>query len=185
MIFFLACASPSIEPLTDSASEGFTFSDLSENDYTVANLNPARYLGLWYEIATIPSGFQARCTGTTANYTLLEPGVVGVENRCFIDSLDGSLSVINGTAEPEDDDYAHLKVNFGGSFSADYYVVELDGSQNENPYDWAAVSTFSDRVLWILSRTPSMASEEYDLIVDKLAQRDLPVDKLVETEHQD
>ena len=110
---------------------------------------------------------------------------MGVENRCFIDSLDGQLSVINGTAEPEDDDYAHLKVNFGGSFSADYYVVELDGSQKETPYDWAVVSTFSDRVLWILSRTSTMDTEEYELIVEKLSERELPVEKLVETEHQD
>ena len=126
MFFLLACASPSVEQLTDSASEGFTFSPLSENDYTVESLDPARYLGLWYEIATIPSGVQARCTGTTAEYTLLEPGVVGVQNRCFIDSLDGSPSVINGTAEPEDEDYAHLKVNFGGSHCC--HIFHLAGS---------------------------------------------------------
>ena len=62
-------------------------------------------------------------------------------------------------------------------------MVELDGQESEEAYEWAVVSTFNDMVLWVLSRTPDMSPERYDLILDKLEERELPIDKLVETEH--
>ena len=159
------------------------FANLGEDDYRIEQIDPARYLGLWYEFAAIPSGQQARCTATTAEYTLVDDETIGVHNECRIDSLDGPLSQIDGTATPVDERFSHLKVQFFSSFSADYYVVELDGQEGEEPYEWAVVSTFGDTVLWVLSRTPDMSEERYDMILERLEERDLPVDKLVYTVH--
>ena len=44
------------------------------------------------------------------------------------------------------------------------------------------VSTFNDAVIWVLSH-PDMDAERYDMIMDRLTERELPVDKIVETEH--
>ena len=159
------------------------FAPLGSREYRVDQVEAERYLGLWYEYAAIPAGMQARCTATTAEYTLLEDGIIGVHNECRIDTLDGSLSQVDGTATPVDERLSHLKVQFFSNFSADYFIVELDGQEGEDPYEWAVVSTFNDSVLWILSRTPTMDQERYEMILDTLEARELPVDKLVETLH--
>ena len=80
---------------------------------SVEQLEPSRYLGLWYEIATTPSQQQSACSGTTAEYSLIDEGTIGVTNRCRIGGLDGGLSRIDGTARVLDDTYARLLVDLG------------------------------------------------------------------------
>ena len=176
------CAAPE-EVIEEEETPPAIFAPLGEDDYRIDQIEAERYLGLWYEYAAIPSGMQARCTATTAEYTLIEEGVIGVHNECRIDSLDGNLSQIDGTATPVDDRLSHLKVQFFSSFSANYFVVELDGTEGTEPYDWAVVSTVNDAVLWVLSRSPNMDEERYEMIIDTLEQRDLPVDRLIKTLH--
>ena len=182
-LFFIACTEiqediSQVEPIPEAV-----FASLGANDYRVEQIEPTRYLGLWYEYAAIPSGMQSRCTATTAEYSLIDDETIGVHNECRIDDLDGTLSQIDGTATPVDDRFSHLKVQFFSSFSADYYVVEADGQDTDEPYEWAVVSTVNDSVLWVLSRTPTMSQERYDLIYDRIVARGLPAEKLVETLH--
>ena len=177
-----ACAPIPVEE-EETAIGPAVFAELGEESYRIDQVEPGRYLGLWYEFAAIPSGPQARCTATTAEYTLIEEETIGVHNECRLDEIDGPLSQVDGTATPVDERYSHLKVQFFSNFEADYYVVELDGQESEDPYEWAVVSTFNDMVLWVLSRTPTMSQQRYDLILDRLEERELPVDKLVLTEH--
>lgn len=177
-----ACADFSA-PLAEPTEPAAVFAPLGEEDYRVEQINPERYLGLWYEFAAIPAGMQARCTATTAEYTLIDEETIGVHNECHLDNPDGVLSQVDGTAIPEDDRFSHLMVEFFSSFQADYFVVEVDGSDTEDPYEWAVVSTFNDSVLWVLSRTPDMSADRYEMIMQRLEDRELPVDKIVETEH--
>ena len=178
----LACADYTEEPI-EPATPAAVFAPLGDENYRVDQIEPSRYLGLWYEFAAIPSGVQARCTATTAEYSLVDEETIGVLNKCRIDEIDGPLSEIEGTATPVDDRFSHLDVRFFSSFTADYYVVEADGQESEQPYEWAVVSTYNDTVLWILSREPQMDSERYQIILDRLAERELPFEKLVETQH--
>ena len=44
-----------------------------------------RYVGLWYEIARIPNGFQDQCVwGVTAEYTLRDDGRIDVESEVSV-----------------------------------------------------------------------------------------------------
>ena len=182
-LFFLACTEMKEEVTPEEEVPEAVFAALGEEEYRVAQIEPTRYLGLWYEYAGIPSGFQSRCTATTAEYSLIDDETIGVHNECRIDELDGSLSQVDGTATPVDDRFSHLEVQFFSSFSADYYVVEADGQDTDAPYEWAVVSTINDAVLWVLSRTPTMSQERYDMIYDRLVERGLPAEDLVETLH--
>ena len=76
---------------------GFTFVPEAEDGVSVERLDPGRYLGLWYEIATTPSQQQAFCSGTTAEYSLGDDATIGVTNRCRIGELDGSQNPHRGT----------------------------------------------------------------------------------------
>jgi apolipoprotein D and lipocalin family protein len=70
---------------------GFGFSLLAAQRplRTVASVDLQRYLGTWYEIATIPASFQKNCVGVTTTYTLRPDGKLGVLNRCRKFTLDG------------------------------------------------------------------------------------------------
>lgn len=161
-----------------------SFVEQSQDGASVQAVEPERYLGLWYEIATTPSFQQTRCTGTTAEYSLREDGLIGVLNRCYLDSLDGSLSQISGTATPIDDTFARLLVDLGFGFDAPYYVVDLDGSKGEEPYEFAVVSS-GGQAMWILHRSPQMDPDLYDLLIERALERGLPVDDLMRTEQPD
>ena len=156
--------------------EEIQFREISEDGMSVESLDPVRYLGVWHEIASIPSGPQASCTGTSAEYGIIDDETISVKNTCYLYDLDGQLSVINGTATFNDDTYTRLTVDFGFGFGAPYLVTELDGSQDEEPYRFAAVSSF--QTLWILSRTPQMDMDLYDEIVSRLESRGYPVEDL-------
>jgi apolipoprotein D and lipocalin family protein len=47
-----------------------------------------RYIGTWYEIATIPQRFQKDCVAVTATYTLRDDGTIAVLNKCRKKTLD-------------------------------------------------------------------------------------------------
>ena len=156
----------------------------AEDGESVVAVEPERYLGLWYEIATTPSMQQVRCAGTTAEYSLLDDGVIGVHNRCYLDSLNGPLNQIRGTAKPIDESFARLLVDLGVGFTAPYNVVELDGKPGTAAYEFAVVSS-QRRTLWVLSRTPQMDPDLYDLLVERALDRGLPADELILTEQSE
>ncbi len=160
---------PSFAPL---ATDGST---------TVKRLEPTRYLGLWYEIASTPIAQQASCTGTTAEYTLKDENSINVYNRCYLGSLDGEENTVLGSARFVDDTYAKLLVDFGFGFEAPYNVVELDGQIGDEPYEFAAVASIG--ALWILSRTPTIDDDLLEELLERLTVRDFPVENLQYTEH--
>jgi lipocalin len=141
---------------------------------TVKELDLNRYLGTWYEIARFPHSFEKNLVGVTATYRLREGGKIEVLNQGFKNTLDGEQSKAVGKAkilnkaEP-----GQLKVSFFWIFYADYYVLELD----EN-YQYAMIGSSSDKYFWILCRTPQMASEIYEMLLEKARKRGYNLDKL-------
>lgn len=138
-----------------------------EADLPVASyVDPDRYLGTWYEIATFPMRFQEDCTGTTATYSLREDGDIEVYNRCALGGLDGETNEITGKAWIVDEETnARLKVQFFWPFAADYWILDVD-----EDYQWALVGHPSRDYLWILSRTPQLEDEIYNQLLDDLEQ---------------
>ena len=140
-------AQPSVEPIQ------------REPVTTVASVDLNRYLGRWYEIASIPQRFSRGCHCTTADYSLRSDGSIRVVNSCRRGSPDGKLTVARGRAFPQDSTNARLKVGFFLSgipwirnfFSGDYWVTAL----NPN-YEFAVVSNRKGSSMWILSRTPQL-----------------------------
>lgn len=137
-----------------------------------------RYLGKWYEIASYPAWFQKGCTGSTADYSLLDNGKIQVVNRCYKDSLEGPLKESKGKAEVVDTTTnAKLKVWFFWPFKGNYWIIDLSPD-----YQWAVVGEPSRKYLWILSRTPLMDDTVYQGILERLPGKGYGPDKLKKTE---
>lgn len=137
---------------------------------TVPWVDLDRYAGTWHEVALYPNRFQQACAkGTTATYTPLADGRVGVRNRCL--RADGSEMSVEGVAEVVDPSTrARLKVSFlpawlrwTGVGRGDYWVLYLSPD-----YRVAIVGEPSREYLWILARTPTLAEDEYQALMAKV-----------------
>lgn len=125
---------------------------------TVESVDLNRYLGKWYEIASIPQSFQKQCiAGTTAEYSLGDKNTINVINSCL--TKNGDRSVASGQAKViNTETNAELKVTFVKvfghwiyTFGGGYYVVGLGSN-----YEYALVDHPSLKYAWILSRTPQL-----------------------------
>ncbi|MGD2216714.1 MAG: lipocalin family protein [Gemmatimonadales bacterium] len=123
---------------------------------TVERVDLERYVGLWYEIARIPNGFQESCArGVTAEYELRDDGRIDVINRCITSG--GRVVEAKGLARVEDaESNARLKVSFFSIFGwrpiwGDYWIIGLG-----DEYDFALVGSPDRKYGWILSREPEL-----------------------------
>jgi len=142
----------------------------------VAQVDLARYMGTWHEIAKFPNRFQRGCGCTTATYALRPDGKVAVVNRCR--GVDGNPKLAKGWAKVVDPTVpAKLRVTFFWPFFGDYWILALDPD-----YRHVLVGTPNRKYLWILARTPRMEESAYQALVQKAREQGFPVERLVRTE---
>jgi len=143
----------------------------------VPGVDLQRYLGTWYEIATIPQRFQKGCVGVSAHYSLREDGAIDVVNSCRKGTLDGKERSIRGKAWIVDrTTNAKLKVRFFWPFTGAYWIIELD-----EDYRWAVVGHPDRTYYWILSRTPQMDAALYDELIRRAAAKGYDTSKIKKT----
>jgi apolipoprotein D and lipocalin family protein len=141
---------------------------------SVQNVDLARYMGLWYEIARFDHFFQEGCRGSTAKYTLLPSGEVEVINRC-VKEKDNSPHEAKGRAWSADPNgNARLKISFFWPIRTDYWIIALG-----KDYEYAVVGSPNRNYLWILARKPVMERDVYQHILDLVAKQGFAVEKLV------
>ncbi|MGE5085070.1 MAG: lipocalin family protein [Bacillota bacterium] len=139
---------------------------------TVPSVDLTRYVGKWYEVASIPHSFQKQCVrGVTAEYKDLGDGLIEVINSC--ETQNGSRSVSEGRAKVIDNQSkAKLKVTFvklGGWifwFGGDYWIIDLD-----KDYRYAVVGHPTRKYGWILSRTPEISMADLQVISQNLKKQ--------------
>lgn len=171
LILILSCSRH--KPQTDS---------VMINNSTVKQLDLNRYLGTWYEIARFPHTFEKDLVGVTATYSLKPNGKIKVVNQGYLKTLDGKLKVAEGKAKiPDKSEPGKFKVSFFLFFYADYYVMELDHIN----YNWVMIGSSSPRYLWILSRTPRMKPETYQMLLSKARNRGYDLSKLIEVKQKE
>ena len=155
----------------------------------LASLEVARYLGTWYQVALYPNRFQAQCASdTTATYREQAEGGIEVVNRCR--DAAGKLDEAVGLARPVGKlaggelRPAHLEVSFlpawlrwaqalGNWGWGDYRVIQL-----ATDYRYAVVSDGSRQYLWVLSRTPALATEDEAAIRSRLQAQGFDLGRL-------
>jgi apolipoprotein D and lipocalin family protein len=148
---------------------------------TVPRVDLNRYLGTWYEIATIPQRFQKGCTAVSATYALLQDGKISVINECRKDSLNGKYQAAKGKAWVVDTvSNAKLKVRFFWPFSGDYWIIELD-----DDYQYAVVGHPNRNYLWILSRSRKMEDPLYDDLMARIKNHGYELSGIVRTPQPD
>lgn len=124
---------------------------------TVAYVDPARYIGVWYEIASVPQFFSVGCTCTTATYTLVDATTLGVFNECRLNAADGPVNAIAGRAlvSPATGN-ARLQVEFLPIFRAPYWIIAL-----ADDYSTVMIGDPTRGSLFILARARTLNATTY------------------------
>ncbi|XP_020587963.1 temperature-induced lipocalin-1-like [Phalaenopsis equestris] len=153
----------------------------------VRGLDLQRYVGRWYEIASIPSFFQPKDgVNTRATYSLNADGTVHVLNETW---SRGKRDAIEGSAYKADpnSDEAKFKVKFYVPpffpiipVIGNYWVLYLDSD-----YTIALIGEPTRRYLWILSRTTHIDDATYNSLLEKAKEEGYDVEKLHKTPQAD
>ncbi len=151
---------------------------------TAISVDLSRYVGKWYEIARLPMWAQRNCLQSTAEYTQLEAGEIGVRNACAKE--DGQETSIKGTATIVDrthrakfnvvfDQWAAKLVAFlSPSKNGNYWILRVDPQ-----YRYAVVGTPDREYLWILARTPNLPESTYQELVTFSQRLGFPTENLI------
>ncbi|XP_049874549.1 apolipoprotein D-like [Pectinophora gossypiella] len=121
----------------------------------MADFNPNRYLGKWYEAEKYFALFELGGRCVTADYSEKENGVIGVVNK-QLSSYTGIQSEIQGEAnQVSRSDEGKLSVRFPSlpvNFAAPYWVVDTDYDNFAVVWSCYDFGIFHTRNAWILTR---------------------------------
>jgi len=139
-----------------------------------------RYLGKWYEIARIENRFEEGLNAVTAQYSLRDDGGIDVLNRGF-DAENNSWRSATGRAYfVSDSEVGHLKVSFFGPFYSSYVIFGLD----DQHYQYAFISGYDHKFLWLLARTPEVEPKVRDKFIEKAKDLGFDLSTLVNVSHK-
>lgn len=135
---------------------------------TVEQVDLKRYLGKWYEIASIPQFFQRQCVSDAMAEYALDGADIAVTNSCMTES--GERSVAQGRARVVDEhSRAKLEVTFVKLFGwlyflgGDYWVIDLAPD-----YRYAVVGHPDRTYAWILARQTALSITDLVAIESRL-----------------
>jgi len=159
----------------------FTFScvEIPKGIQPVKNFKLEKYLGTWYEIARLDHRFERGLENISASYSRLGIDGVRVLNKGFDTkkrkwkTAEGKAYFIGSSNE------GSLKVSFFGPFYGGYHIIDLDEA-----YSRVMICGPNKEYLWILSREPTLALSELEILTKKAKKLGFDVDNLIYVDHE-
>eukprot|EP00055_Hartaetosiga_balthica_P018299 m.132381 g.132381 ORF g.132381 m.132381 type:complete len:204 (-) comp9483_c1_seq1:643-1254(-) len=165
--------------------KGACINQTAVKDMTVP-LDAKRYLGGWFDQARSTSAFFNRnCYCTTANYTVLSDGLIGVRNACNKDGVNGTRQVVVGKAEQPD------PVNHPGFLQVWFFSEYAKGPYEVLATDYdtfsivASCSELGGSLIWILTREPIVSDAFVQKYVNLVESWGFDTSDLERTLHTD
>ncbi len=130
--------------------------DHREPPKTAKEVSVNRYMGTWYELASLPTSFQRGCYCTKANYEWKDHWMQ-VTNTCLKGEKPGKLKKATAKAWPISDSLnTKFKMQFFKPFKGDYWILYVDKN-----YQHAIAGTPDYEHIWFLSRKPTTTVGEF------------------------
>ena len=146
----------------------------------VNNFDVNRYLGKWYEVARLDHPFERGLSRVSADYSLLDDGVIKVVNRGYSASEDKWSQATGKASFVKSSDIGYLKVSFFGPFYGSYVIFDID----EANYQWAFVTGPDTSYLWLLARTPDVNDAIKERFKSRAVEAGYDTDELIWVEHE-
>ena len=141
---------------------------------TVEYVDLERFMGPWYVIANIPTALEKGAHNAVETYSLNDDGTIATHFTFRKGGFDGKRKDYNPKGFVQDTDTNALwGMRFIWPIKSDYRVVWLD-----EDYSMTVVGRQARDYVWIMARTPTIADEDYDRIVDFVASIGYDVTKI-------
>lgn len=140
----------------------------------VKDFQAERYLGKWYEIARLDHPFERGMQQVTAEYSMRDDGGIKVLNRGFKTAQQEWGEAQGKAYFVEDQHTGHLKVSFFGPFYGSYIIFDL-----AQDYQYSLVSGPDKSYLWLLARSPSLAPELQERLIEKMKRLGFATEQLI------
>jgi apolipoprotein D and lipocalin family protein len=141
---------------------------------TVAHVDLKRFMGDWYVIANIPTFLERGAHNAVESYALNADGTVATTFSFRAGSYDGKHKVHHPTGYVVDtESNAVWGMMFLWPFKSEYRVLWLNGD-----YTQTIIGRSKRDYAWIMARTPTIASQEYEQLMRFLADEGYDTSKL-------
>ncbi len=140
---------------------------------TVSQVDLARFMGPWYVIASIPTFTEKEAFGAIESYKLNPDGSIATTFTFHKGAFDGPLKTMKPTGFVRDSSNATWAMQFVWPLKAEYLIAYVD------PYYSETIIARNKRdYVWIMARTPEIAPEHYQHLVDRVGQLGYDLSKL-------
>eukprot|EP01101_Sappina_pedata_P004384 TRINITY_DN183_c0_g1_i2.p1 TRINITY_DN183_c0_g1~~TRINITY_DN183_c0_g1_i2.p1 ORF type:complete len:165 (-),score=51.07 TRINITY_DN183_c0_g1_i2:91-585(-) len=162
---------------------------MSHANPVAPELDLTKYVGKWYEIATIVKSFEKGLVGNFALYEFNDSGTVDIMNAGFRNNFFGPLHEVHGTLAPVELP-SKFKVTFNLLFglfhpTGDYWVSQVGPVNSNGQYSYSVVvSGNTKEFCWILSRTPQMDDTLYNSLIQLLVSYGFDASRITKTPQQ-
>ena len=141
---------------------------------TVDYVDLDRFMGDWYVIANIPTFLEKGAHNAVENYALNDDGTIATTFTFNKDSFDGKRKEHNPKGfVTNTETNAVWGMRFVWPIKADYRVVFLD-----DDYGQTVIGRNKRDYVWVMAREPAIPDEEYDAIVEQIADMGYDTTKL-------
>ncbi|NNF52071.1 MAG: lipocalin family protein [Gammaproteobacteria bacterium] len=141
---------------------------------TVEYVDLQRFMGDWYVIANIPTFVEKGAHNAVETYALDEDGSIDTTFTFRKDGFDGKKKTYNPRGFVRDTtSNAVWGMQFIWPFKGDYRIVYLDES-----YQQTVIGRNKRDYVWIMARSPSIPDQDYDAIVEMLAEEGYDTSKI-------
>jgi len=151
--------------------------------------NSDKYLGKWYEIAKIPSGYSwdLGCKNSSAKYSadFTNPTAILVKNKCY-DKSGKLLRQVYGRARLAGEDKSKFLIEFLGDYPVPEGIRKGEGCRMEGNY-WVLSTNYSsysfvsngDNLLWILSRQKQVPASHIPALLKEVKKLGFDPEKVI------
>ncbi|MFC1898255.1 lipocalin family protein [Candidatus Cloacimonadota bacterium] len=141
---------------------------------TVEKVDIDRFMGDWYVIGIIPNFIEKYAINGIESYELLDDDRVKIDYR-FTDSRNGQVKhmqpkgwIYNKETNSE------WRVQFLWPLKFPYLIIDL-----AEDYSYTVIGVPNKKFVWIMSREPEIAEEQYSAIIANLKTVGYDIDKIV------
>ena len=142
--------------------------------HTVEYVDLDRFMGDWYVIANIPTFIEKDAYNAVETYRLDPDGTVATTFKFNKGSADGPLKEYHPRGFVRDaSNNAVWGMQFIWPFKTEYRIIYLN-----NDYTTTVIGRTKRDYVWIMARTPILAEDEYQAILNFLQEQGYSLDKL-------
>lgn len=147
--------------------------DIPKGATAIEPFDKERYMGLWYEIARLPSSIEKNISKLTEDYSLNDDGTMKVITKGYNYKKNKWAEIEGKIKFAGSENIGMLKVSYFGPAYANYNVLDIDAD-----YNYALVSGSGLGFLWILSKEKSIPENIKNQFIDKAKSIGFAVEKL-------